>query len=364
MNTTINTNYGNSVSTNSAASHAANKKTSNSGAFSDMISETHKQKTSSVSDTYSRSAVLNPAALMGSAISSLYNIQSNINVNETSETKPASLEDMLRAKYPQLVYHVFDASSHYWRTRNDYPHYLLYQQDIDTKAIENWKPSGSNPFYGSVDGQFIAPKEIKALSSVPVGTTAVVIHPKVQERMDREPEYAQEIMNRIDAWFTFDMLRNEAMMPGITARSSRCIAIGEDGNIVNAQSHSAGQITRSSDDDSETIDWWDIRMARHAYFMAMFIEEQLGYGVSIPGTIPGMGALPPMTEAAGGINGINNNALLSSTARSDLAALMSDANFINALGDTIAGSSTKSVLATTQEHIWGKQFHPLSAGIA
>lgn len=360
MNTNINTNYGNSVSNNSA-SYSVNKNNLNSGAFSDMISEVHKKKTSSASDTYSRSAVLNPAELMGSAISSLYNIQSDINVTETAETKPASLEDMLRAKYPQLVYHVFDASSHYWRTRNDYPHYLLYQQDIDTKAIENWTPSGPNPFYGSVDGQFIAPKEIRALSSVPVGTTAVVIHPKVQERMEREPEYALEIMNRIDAWFTFDILRNEAMMPGITARSSRCIAIGEDGNIVNAQSHSAGRITHSGDDDSETIDWWDIRMARHAYFMALFIEEQLGYGVSIPGTVPGMGALPPMSEAASGISSINdiNNTLLSATAKSDLAALMNDADFINALGDTIAGSSTKSVLKITQDYVWGNRSFPV-----
>ncbi|MCI8361269.1 MAG: hypothetical protein HFE86_08055, partial [Clostridiales bacterium] len=38
-----------------------------------------------------------------------------------------SLETMLKAKYPNIHYHVFDASSGYWRTRNDYPHYLLYQ---------------------------------------------------------------------------------------------------------------------------------------------------------------------------------------------------------------------------------------------
>ncbi len=46
-------------------------------------------------------------------------------------------------------------------------------------------------FYGSIGGVFTAPKEIKALSSVPVGTTAVVIHPKVQQRMEKEPEYAK-----------------------------------------------------------------------------------------------------------------------------------------------------------------------------
>ena len=74
-----------------------------------------------------------------------------------------SLETMLKAKYPNLVYHVFDASSGYWRTRNDYPHYLLYQEgDKAKETLENWQPTGANPFYGSVDGQFIAPSEIKA----------------------------------------------------------------------------------------------------------------------------------------------------------------------------------------------------------
>ena len=99
-------------------------------------------------------------------------------------TQALSLEEMLKAKYPNLVYHVFDASSSYWKTRTDYPHYLLYQNgDKAKETLENWQPSGSNPFYGSVNGQFIAPKEIKALGSVPPGSKAVVNHPKVQERM-------------------------------------------------------------------------------------------------------------------------------------------------------------------------------------
>ena len=82
-----------------------------------------------------------------------------------------SLEAMLKAKYPGLHYHVFDASSNYWKTRNDYPHYLLYQDgDKAKETLENWRPEGANPFYGSVDGRFTAPKEIRALGSVPPGS--------------------------------------------------------------------------------------------------------------------------------------------------------------------------------------------------
>ena len=34
-------------------------------------------------------------------------------------TQAPSLETMLKAKYPNIHYHVFNASSGYWRTRND-----------------------------------------------------------------------------------------------------------------------------------------------------------------------------------------------------------------------------------------------------
>lgn len=81
------------------------------------------------------------------------------------------------------------------------------------EAMENWKPTGDNPFYGSIDGRFIAPKEIHELSNVPPGSKAVVIHPKVQERMEQDPAYAQEIFAKIDTWFNFDVARNEAILP-------------------------------------------------------------------------------------------------------------------------------------------------------
>ena len=148
----------------------------------------------------------------------------------TEAIEAPSLETMLKAKYPNIHYHVFDASSGYWRTRNDYPHYLLYQDgDKAKETLENWQPTGANPFYGSIDGRFTAPKEIHALGNVPPGSKAVVIHPKVQERMEQDPAYAQEIFAKIDTWFAFDVARNEAIMPGSTWDMSQAVAIGEIG---------------------------------------------------------------------------------------------------------------------------------------
>ena len=58
----------------------------------------------------------------------------------TEAVEAPSLETMLKAKYPNIHYHVFDASSGYWRTRNDYPHYLLYQDgDKAKETLENWQ---------------------------------------------------------------------------------------------------------------------------------------------------------------------------------------------------------------------------------
>ena len=242
-----------------------------------------------------------------------------------------SLEDMLKAKYPDLHYHVFDASSSYWKTRNDYPHYLLYQDgDKAKETLENWQPEGANPFYGSIDGRFTAPKEIHALNSVPPGSKAVVIHPKVQERMEQDPAYAQEIFAKIDAWFAFDVARNEAHMPGCTVGMSQAVAIGEDGNICNACSSSPGRITCSESGKSDNeLSWWELRMTRHAEFMKLISEEQIQDHM------------------------LASELLSAASAKAQLADMLKNGNLLQIFGDEIAGIPTETVLAKTQAQIWG-----------
>ncbi len=249
----------------------------------------------------------------------------------TEAVEATSLETMLKAKYPNIHYHVFDASSGYWRTRNDYPHYLLYQDgDKAKETLENWQPTGANPFYGSIDGRFTAPKEIHALGNVPPGSKAVVIHPKVQERMEQDPAYAQEIFAKIDTWFAFDVARNEAIMPGSTWDMSQAVAIGEDGNICNACSSSAGgEITYSKSGSDDEESWWDLRMARHAEFMKLAVEKQIQRNIQA-------------SELAA-----------SAAAKSQLAAMLSSGNLREIFGSEIAGIPTETVLAITQAQVWG-----------
>ena len=192
-----------------------------------------------------------------------------------------------------------------------------------------WQPTGANPFYGSVDGQFIAPSEIKALSSVPLGSKAVVIHPAVQERMEQDPAYAQEIFAKIDAWFAFDVARNEAIMPGCTAGMSQAVAIGEDGNICNACSSSPGRITYSKSGSDDEESWWDLRMARHAEFMKQAVENQIQRQMQV------------------------SDLLSASAAKSQLASMMSGGNLQAIFGNEIASVPTETVLAITQAQVWG-----------
>lgn len=265
---------------------------------------------------------------------SAYAAQNDEKTEAAEAVQAPSLEEMLRAKYPQIAYHVFDASSGYWKTRNDYPHYLLYQDGGKAaEVLENWKPSGPNPFYGSIDGKFIAPKEIRALGSIPPGSRAVVIHPKVQERMEEEPEYALEIMARIEAWWAFDSARNEAMMPGIEARSSWSVAIGEDGSIVNAESHSQGEITTSKSGKDDEESWWDLRLKRHAYFMEQIVEKQLDHTAEVSHRFQALG--------------------VQSAVKTQLAAMLGDEGFAAILGETIAGVPTEQIFTNTAELVFG-----------
>ena len=249
----------------------------------------------------------------------------------TEAIEAPSLETMLKAKYPNIHYHVFDASSGCWRTRNDYPHYLLYQDgDKAKETLENWQPTGANPFYGSIDGRFTAPKEIHALGNVPPGSKAVVIHPKVQERMEQDPAYAQEIFAKIDTWFAFDVARNEAIMPGSTWDMSQAVAIGEDGNICNACSSSAGgEITYSKSGSDDEESWWDLRMARHAEFMKLAVEKQIERHIQA------------------------SQLAASAAAKSQLAAMLTGGNLREIFGSEIAGIPTETVLAITQSQVWG-----------
>lgn len=330
MSNTIQPGYG--VGTyNAPAKLRETKQTgSQGGGFLDLAAQASRSKADTL--TTDMGGVMGAAAMPASLMMDLtMRCAGQVQAERAEAAEAPSLESMLKSKYPNLHYHVFDASSGYWRTRNDYPHYLLYQDgDKAKETLENWQPTGANPFYGSIEGRFTAPKEIHALGNVPPGSKAVVIHPKVQERMKKDPAYAQEIFAKIDTWFAFDVARNEAIMPGSTWDMSQAVAIGEDGNICNACSSSGGgEITYSRSGPDYDISWWDLRMARHAEFMKLAVQHQIENQIQ------------------------TGQMAASAAAKSKFAAMMKDGNLQAIFGDAIAGIPTETVLAITQSQVWG-----------
>ncbi len=329
MSNTIQPSYGTQAYSTPTKARETKQTGTPGSSFMDMAAQASKSK----ADTFTTGlggltgmAAMPTSLMMDLAVRSGGQVQAG----GTEAVEAPSLETMLKAKYPNIHYHVFDASSGYWRTRNDYPHYLLYQDgDKAKETLENWQPTGANPFYGSIDGRFTAPKEIHALGNVPPGSKAVVIHPKVQERMEQDPSYAQEIFAKIDTWFAFDVARNEAIMPGCTAGMSQAVAIGEDGNICNACSSSPGRITYSKSGSDDEESWWDLRMARHAEFMKLAVEKQIQRHIQA------------------------DQLAASAAAKSQLAAMLTGGNLREIFGSEIAGIPTETVLAITQSQVWG-----------
>ena len=329
MSNTIQPSYGTQAYSTPTKARETKQTGTPGSSFMDMAAQASKSK----ADTFTTGlggltgmAAMPTSLMMDLAVRSGGQVQAG----GTEAVEAPSLETMLKAKYPNIHYHVFDASSGYWRTRNDYPHYLLYQDgDKAKETLENWQPTGANPFYGSIDGRFTAPKEIHALGNVPPGSKAVVIHPKVQERIEQDPAYAQEIFAKIDTWFAFDVARNEAIMPGCTAGMSQAVAIGEDGNICNACSSSPGRITYSKSGSDDEESWWDLRMARHAEFMKLAVEKQIQRHIQA------------------------DQLAASAAAKSQLAAMLTGGNLREIFGSEIAGIPTETVLAITQSQVWG-----------
>ena len=280
-----------------------------------------------------------------------------ITQQKTSETQSLTLEERLRERYPNLVYHVFDGSNRYWQTRNDFPFYKLFQQGTKAEEIENWTPSGPNPDPVSSGAQ-------RMISPIPAGSTAVIIHPKVQERMEQDPEYADEIYKRIEAWFTFDQARNEAILPGISDRSSRCLAIGEDGNISNVMACSKGRITQSEGGEDEGDDFWTARTKRFRQYMKLVVEAQILQAQGISKQL-NLWSLAESQKSEGSSTGSFQMTQQFSAMQASQAALAQTMSMMNgtelrqALGNTVAGVSVDAVFEATRKSI--ASFHPAVA---
>jgi hypothetical protein len=253
---------------------------------------------------------------------------------DVAGTEKVSVESMLKAKYPNLVYNVGDATSSDWRTRNDYPFEALFKEgEKSTELIENWKPTGGNP------------KNQRHLA-IPPNSKAVMIHPKAQERMENDPEFAKEVMERIESWWAYDIARNEAISPGCTVGMSQAIAIGEDGEIANVLAGGGSDTMRSNmqktNNEEDEYDWWMERMARHALYMQLWLEGKSDINLS---SFSFMGGGSFGSSGFGSINSMLSMQSGQSVEREIHSMLQNGLR--EKLGDTICGMPTDEVIEQT-----------------
>lgn len=155
-------------------------------------------------------------------VSTFEEILQTKSIAQTDTASSLSLESMLKAKYPDLYYHVFDAnqiSPSTWN-RADFPFENFFSDDVDYDAIKNWEPSGPEPSAASTACQ-------ERYASVLPNKKSVVIPPALQKKMDADPALAEKVMNTLEQHFSSQY----ACCPGCDM--SCLVTLREDGTIGN-----------------------------------------------------------------------------------------------------------------------------------
>ena len=148
-------------------------------------------------------------------------------ITQETENVAFCAEQYLRGLYPDLRYHVVDSSGFEHFNRLDFPVHLLYKDTIDDNVVEylnSWKPTRQNATGFEPDVQ-------RNLMTIQRGANVVLIHPKTQQRMNNDPEYAKIIANKIQSWFEHDYSRNKAFDPESANGIVQLICVNEDGEL-------------------------------------------------------------------------------------------------------------------------------------
>ena len=177
-----------------------------------------------------------------------------------------------------------------------------------------------------------------------------MIHPKAQERMEKDPEFAQEVMERIESWWAYDIARNDAISPGCTVGMSQAIAIGEDGEIANVLACGGGDsisMNKNKNDDEDQYDWWMERMVRHAMYMELLRTGKIDYSTYAFLKSGSIGSF-----SGSGFNSMNSMLAMQSgqSAEREIHSMLQN-GLKEKLGDTICGMPTDEVIDGTWKDI-------------
>ena len=159
--------------------------------------------------------------------------------------------------FPQyeVITHVGNpnVSSANWQ-RNDFPFWRYFQKNTGADALNDWKPSGANPPQTRADLQ-------SGYSSVGSGRIAVLVPESLQKKMDADPDYARQIMAKLQEWKEdYDRWDNTvaASFGGNVAEhqasKSYVFQLDEEGNVKNCTVTSPGRLTGPTKEEQEQIE--------------------------------------------------------------------------------------------------------------
>ena len=175
--------------------------------------------------------------------------------SEVRETDQISAKTMFSSAFP--VYDVSvkvgncNIASDIWE-RKDFPVWQYFQDNVSADSLNNWKQTGAEPTGAE-------PYIQQELSKISFGKIVVMLPESLQQKMEADPEYAQEIADKLQKWkVEYDRTDNALAAsygydPIENQMSKRyCIQLDEDGNVKNYTVIGGGIGTKKSDDTNKT----------------------------------------------------------------------------------------------------------------
>ncbi len=136
--------------------------------------------------------------------------------------------------------------------RKDFPAWRYFQEDADADCLNHWKPRGKE----ATGKEAYIQKELKKTGH---GKMAVIVPESLQEKMDADPKFAQEIAEKVQDWkINYDKMDNALAAsygesPALYQMTkSYCIQLDEKGDVKNYMVVGGGMDTKKTAERSKT----------------------------------------------------------------------------------------------------------------
>ena len=196
-----------------------------------------------------------------------------------------SVEDMLSVAFPSCDVDMkvgeCNVSGSLWE-RKDFPVWKYFQDDVNADSLNDWKPKGKEP----TGKESYIQKELRKVGN---GKVEVLIPESLQQKMEEDPEYAKQIITKLQRWkLDYDRTDNAiAVSYGYNSSwyqmsKSYCVQLNENGDVENYTVISGGKNSReisteeSVAEDKKELQNRIIQNMKYRLMMAPFQNGTIG----------------------------------------------------------------------------------------